>query len=165
MTRNHVLCLIVVLLIACINPTIGVSGLRREKQSLEIIGSVVAYDQLVPLTNITSAPQSQVLLVRIAKRIKGQEVGPYIKVVYKYGVGEPSLPQEIFDGKSQWRFILKRDGSCDSSLEEMKATKPQTKEGEVTLPRLKFTSGTEGLGDEASLPCYVLKPGNYRVQK
>jgi hypothetical protein len=147
------------------NPTIGASGLRPKKQSLEAIGSVVAYDQLVPLTNITSAPQSQVLLVRIAKRLKGQEVGPYIKVVYKYGSDEASLPQEIFDGKSQWRFILKRDNGCDSSLGEMKATKPQTKEGEVTLPRLKFTSGTEGLEDKASLPCYVLKPGNYRAQK
>ena len=165
MTRDHVLFLIVALVIACINPTTGVGSLRSKKQSLEAIGTVVAYDQLVSLTNITSAPQSQVLLVRIAKRIKGQKVGPYIKVVYKYGANEPSLPQEIFDGESQWRFILKRDNGCDSLLGEMKATKPQTKEGQVTLPRLKFTRETEGLRDEARLPCYVLKPGNYREQK
>jgi hypothetical protein len=96
------------------------------RQSLEVIGNVVAYDQLVSLANITPAPQSEVLLVRVAKRIKGQEVGPYIKIVYTYWANQRSLPPDVFDGKSQWRFSLKREEKCDSSLAEMKAAKPPT---------------------------------------
>ena len=131
-----------------------------------VIGTVIAYDQLVPLTNITSAPQSQLLLVRIERRIKGRETARYIKVVYKYGVDEASLPETVFDGKSRWRFILKRDRSCDSSVGQMKAAKHETKErDEVMLPHLKFTSETKGLEDNTNLPCYVLKPGNFRAEK
>jgi hypothetical protein len=166
MTRNHLLSLILVQLIAWLNPMMEFDSMRSENKSLVVVGTVIAYDQLLPLINITSAPQSQVLLVRIEKRIKGRESAVYVKVVYEYGGDEPSLPKGIFDGKSQWRFLLKRDGRCDSSLREMKAGKPQSKEGEeVTLPHLKFTDETEVLADDTNLPCYVLKPGNYRAQK
>ncbi len=166
MTRNHLLSLILVQLIAWFNPMAESGSMRSEKKSLVVVGTVIAYDQLLPLTNITSAPQSQVLLVRIEKRIQGRESAGYVKIVYEYGADEPSLPKGIFDGKSQWRFLLKRDGRCDSSLREMKAAKSQTKEGEeVTLPHLKFTDETERLPDDTILPCYVLKPGSYQLQK
>jgi hypothetical protein len=117
------------------------------------------------LMNITSAPQVQILVVCIRRRIEGQEAEPYIKVVYQYGGDGTALPKEIFDGKSQWRFILRRDDLCDSSLGEMKATKAQNEEGQISLPHLKFTSGMDGLADDLKLPCYILKPDGYRVQK
>lgn len=107
----------------------------------------------------------QVLLVRISKSIKGRAAGPYIKVIYKHAANDSPLPQDIFDGSTLWRFILKRDSSCDSTLRELKAVKPQTKEGEMTVPRLKFKTETEMIEDEVNLPCYVLRPGKYRVER
>jgi hypothetical protein len=166
MTRNQLLSLIFVQMIAWLNPMVEFGSMRSEKKSLVVVGTVIAYDPLQALTNITSAPQSQVLVVRIEKRIKGRESAGYLKVVYEYGGDQPSLPKGIFDGKSQWRFVLKRDGRCDSSLKEMKAAKPQSREEEkVTLPHLKFTDEEERLPDDTTLPCYVLKPGSYRLLK
>jgi hypothetical protein len=156
---------IVVLSILFIKPTNQTYGFRPETQSLEAVGTVIAYDQLVPLTNITWVLQSQVLLIRISKSVKGQAAGPYIKVVYKYAANDSPLPQRIFDGNTSWRFIVKRDISCDSSLQEMKATKAQTKEGTITVPRLKFKGETALAEQEVALPCYVLKPGKYRMEK
>lgn len=163
MTKNYLLLLIVALLIVYSKPPTTVSDSPHGSQSLEAIGTVVAYDQLGALTNITSVLQSQVLIIRIARRIKGRENQSYIKVVYEYAANESSLPQNIFDGNSQWRFVLKRNLSCDSTLKEMKATK--TKAGDIMVPRLKFTREIEILEDEVNLPCYVLKPGKYRMRK
>jgi len=165
MTKKYLVFVVVALLISCIKPTGEIYGVRPETQSLEAVGTVVAYDQLAPLTNITWVLQSQVFLVRISKSIKGRAKGPYIKLVYKYAPNDSPLPQNILDGNIQWRFILKRDISCDSSLREMKAVKSQTKEGEIAIPRLKFRSETEMVEDGVSLPCYVLKPGKYRIEK
>jgi len=157
--------MVIALLIPCINPTNEICGLVAETRTLEAVGTVVAYDQLVPLANITWVLQSQVLLIHISKSIKGRAEGPYIKVVYKYATNDSPLPQDVFDGHSEWRFTLKRDNSCDSSLREMKALKPQVTEGQGAVPRLKFKTETEMPGDDVNLPCYVLKPGEYRMEK
>jgi hypothetical protein len=165
MTRNYLL-LVVAPLILCSKPPNGIYGLPLETQSLEVVGIVVAYDQAVPLTNITWGMQSQVVLIRISKSIKGRGAGPYIKVVYRFAPNEPPLPQNILDENTQWRFILKRDISCDSSVREMKTMKAQTEEGEIiAIPRLKFKNETEVIEDAVNLPCYVLKPGKYRMEK
>jgi len=134
---------------------------------LTIVGPVVAYETSVTrLAQLTFVPHTEVLIVRVDKLIKGHEQAHYLKVIYRYGTDEPSLAKEVFDGRSQWSFTLKRDRNCDSSVGQMKSVRMRTKEGEeVTLSGLKFTRETEGLTDDTNLPCYVLKPGNYRVQK
>jgi len=120
MTKKYSVSVVVTLLILCINPINPIYGVRSETQSLEVVGTVVAYDQASPLANITWVLQSQVVLIRISKRIKGRAVGPYIKVVYRFAPNESPLPQNILDENTQWRFNLKRDITCDSSVREMK---------------------------------------------
>jgi len=143
-----------------------VHGTNKESM-LTIVGPVIAYERSVTrLAELTFVPNTEVLIVRVDKLIKGQEKSHYLKVVYRYGTDEPSLTKEVFDSRRQWRFILKRDSNCDSTVGQMKAVKTQTKEEEeVTLSGLKFTGETEMLADDTYLPCYVLKPGNYRAQK
>lgn len=166
MMKKYSLSVVVALLILCIKPADEMYGVRSETQSLEVVGTVVAYDQEAPLTNITWVMQSQVVLVRISKSIKGRAAGPYIKVVYRFAPNESPFPQNILDENTEWRFILKRDISCDSSVREMKTMKAKTEEGEITaIPRLKYKNETEVIEDEVSLPCYVLKPGKYRMEK
>ena len=165
MTKKYLLSVVIALLILCVKLTNEIYGVGPQTQSLEAVGTVIAYDQLAPLTNITGVLQSQVLVIRISKNIKGRAAGPYIKVVYKYAPNDSRLPQNILDGNTQWRFILKRDISCDTSIREMKVIKSHTNEGEITVPRLKFKSETEVVEDKVSLPCYVLKPGKYRMEE
>jgi|KBSSwiStaDraftv2_1062776.scaffolds.fasta_scaffold224344_2 hypothetical protein len=158
--------LMTVVLIMLHDPAGRVHGTNKESM-LTIVGPVIAYERSVTrLAQLTFVPNTEVLIVRVDKLIKGQEQAHYLKVVYRYGTDEPSLTKEVFDSSRQWRFILKRDSNCDSSVGQMKPVKTQTKdEEEVTLSGLKFTGETEVLADDTCLPCYVLKPGNYRAQK
>ncbi|HEX6649013.1 MAG TPA: hypothetical protein VF075_05725 [Pyrinomonadaceae bacterium] len=155
-----------VTLIILADPVSLVHGTDKDSM-LTIVGPVIAYDRSVTrLTQLTFVPNTEVLIVRVDKLIKGKEQAHYLKVVYRYGTDEPSLAKEIFDSTSQWRFKLKRDRNCDSSVGQMKSVKIQTEEGEeVTLSGLKFSGQTEGLTDDTNLPCYVLTPGDYRAQK
>jgi hypothetical protein len=134
-------------------------------KSIVAVVRIIAYDQYAPLMSITAAPQSQPLLVRLQKRIRGRENSPYIKVVYRYGINEMSLPEKLYDGKSLWRFILMRDHDCDSSLREMSLVKNTHKQeqGNVTLPRLNFVNETESPRNDVILPCYELRPSNFAL--
>lgn len=152
MSREMTMPLIIVLLVVCASSAIFAAGGRLRKEELVVTGRVVSYDQLVSLANITSAPQLQVLIVRVAKRVKGREESRYIKVVYKHMQNEAKLPSEVFDGKSHWRFRLMKAATQDHSCKG-------------PLQGLKRTSGaeTEDLPSDTSLPCYLLRPGDLKV--
>ena len=153
-----------VLLLVLANPVSLVHG-GSKQPGLTIVGPVVAYERSVlQLAQLTFVPNKEVVIVRVDKLLKGREPARYLKVVYNYGTDEPAFEKEIFDSRKQWRFRLKRDQSCDSSIGQMKSVEPQSKEGPA-VSGLKFTSETDVLPDETSLPCYELKPGDYKLQK
>ena len=158
--------LMTAVIITLLNPMSLARGTNKEPM-LTIVGPVIAYERSVTrLAKLTFVPNTEVLIVRVDKLRQGQEHAQYLKVVYRYGTDEPSLAKEVLDSRSQWRFTLKRDRSCDSSVGQMKSVKTQTKEGEeVILSGLKFINETERLADNTNLPCYELRPGNYRAQK
>ena len=143
--------LITVLLLIYASSAIFANGRRQRKHELVVAGSVVGYDELIPLANITSAPQLQILIVRVGKRMKGREESRYIKVVYEHMQNEPKLPDEVFDGKRQWRFALMKPSAQDHSCKG-------------PLQGLKQTTGVdaEKIPGDASLPCYVLRPGDLK---
>jgi hypothetical protein len=140
---------------------------QKARRDLIVQGRVVAtYVTFVDLVRLTDLPNVETLIVRIERVIKGKQQSRFIKIRYQCWEGEPSLPDSILDSTKRLRFSLSRDHSCDSSLGKMKGAKPATQKGaEVAFPYFKFTSETEGLTDDTNLPCYVLKPGDYRVQK
>lgn len=124
------------------------------KRSVKIVGVVVAYNQLASLVNITDAPQHQFLLVRVDKSVSGER---YLKIIYKYGVNE-SLPDEVFDGKSKWRFNLTRDCGCDGSP---KRNESKT-EGEIAVATWKETIEGADVPLDAKLLCYALRPKGFK---
>jgi hypothetical protein len=127
-----------------------------SNRSIVAIGRVIAYDQLAPLASITVAPQSQPLVVRIQQRVKGREDSDYVKVLFNFGINEEPAPEKLFDGKSIWRFTLKRDQKCDSTLTEMNFT--SRKSGDLPVSRLNFVNETERPDSSVILPCYELRP-------
>jgi hypothetical protein len=166
MTKEQAPFLVVVLLIVFASPIARAGGESCGKQDLVITGVVVGYDQLIQLANITSAPQVNVLVVRIEERIKGREESRYIKVIYEHLSGEATLPSEIFDGKNRWSFKLGRQTSCDSSLQALESASGKTEDGtEVSVPRLKRTPGAEAenIPADAMLPCYKLSPRDFKL--
>jgi hypothetical protein len=146
------------LFLSCALLLLGVSSViearhqRCPQRSLKIVGAVVAYDQVAALVNITDAPQQQVLVVRADKALP--EAGQYLKVVYKYGANEASLPDDVFDAKSKWRFSLTRDCGCDGSVGENESKT----QNEIALPTWKQTIEGEEIPRNMKLPCYVLRP-------
>ena len=93
-------------------------------------------------------------MVRTDKALPGKEAGHYLKVVYKYGANEASLPDDVFDGKSKWRFSLTRDCGCDGLVGENQSKT----ENEIALPAWRQTIEGEEIPRNIKLPCYVLRP-------
>src|SRR6266850_3055827 len=109
--------LLVLLFVVFVNQsTLG----SRAQNRRELVGSVVGYDQLLSLTNITSAPQLQVLIVRLRRQNRRGHGLRYVKVMYRYGQGKTALPNRLFDENAKWLFIVKRDRSCDSLWHDVK---------------------------------------------
>lgn len=161
MTKRQTMLLLALSVIA-LSALMVLANEGREKR-LVIVGTVAGYDQLSSLVSLTSVPQSQLLIVRVKKQIKGREELRYIKVIYKYGANEGPLPKDIFDGTSQWRFTLTRDHSCDCLARDLLSEQSKTEDGtEATLPRLKRTNTTEKTPDNANLPCYILRPNDLK---
>jgi hypothetical protein len=144
------------LFLSCALMLLGTSSVieARHQQcaqrSLKIVGAVIAYSQLAALSNITGAPQQQILLVRSDKALSGQQ---YLKVMYNHGPNEP-LPDEIFSGKGKWRFNLTRDCGCDGSLTE---NQPKD-EKDIALATWIQTNDGQDIPRNLSPLCYVLRP-------
>lgn len=166
MTSKQVVSTIVMLLVISTASAVSISGKRQKRHKLVITGRVVAYNQLISLSNITSAPRLEVLLVRVETRIKGREDSRFIKVNYKYMGDDMKLPIEVFDSKSKWRFALLRDTTCDGSLRSLQETKPKA-ETEISLPHFKSTAGaeTEEIPLDANIPCYELQHGDLKPSR
>jgi hypothetical protein len=160
MMKKLGLLLVILLSFSWIDPSGICFAQNREK--LKTIGEVVGYDRFASLMNITSAPQSQMVIVRTMKKIKDSQIQSYIIVVYKSSAVK-SLPKEMFDGKSRWKFWLTRDENCDSRWIDIKSLK--NTEGNQNLKdnsRFEWTSSKQNIADEIKLPCYILADGAYK---
>lgn len=111
--------LVVVILLSSSSLLIGAlaQGRRSKPLKLEAIGSVVAYD-LMPTSskrhiNPDYFPRTYDLILRVEKRIKGQENSQYILVQYEYFQEESNLPKSIFNGTDKLRLNLTRTPDCD----------------------------------------------------
>lgn len=112
--------LVVALLMTLSEPAASAKYDGGKGERLTVNGTVVAYElSALRLAKLTFVPQTELLIVRVGKRIKGREASRYIKVVYTFGTDEPSLPDAIYAGGNQWRFTLTRDRSCDGALKDM----------------------------------------------
>lgn len=138
---------------------------RESNHRLTIVGTVVGYDQTMSMVHVTAAPQADLLFIRIRKLIKGRESATYVKVLYQHLNHRTELPREILDARNYWLFKLNRDRDCDSSLRELETTKGEPDAGRrVDVPRFKHTTGAEAeeIPDSATLPCYLLRPGDFK---
>jgi hypothetical protein len=154
MMHNQVVRIIFMLLTISTSSGAFITGKRQERHKVAITGRVLAYDQLSSLSNITSAPKLEVLIVGVET---GPEESRFIKVKYEYMASDKKLPIKVFDSKNKWRFALVRDNTCDGSLRSLQETKPMAAT-EISLPHFKSTNGAESeqIPLDLNIPCYVL---------
>jgi len=138
---------------------------RPDRPMLRIVGTVVGFD---PYSNLLLGPESMLghlLLVRIDKVLAGNEKSKYIRIHYQYFPGEPTLPQKIFEGGTQWCFWIKREPYDDQPLREFLYTEARDESGKVLPPdvRMERVPGMENEQlppENTIIPEYDIKPGN-----
>jgi len=96
---------------------------------------------------------------------RGKPLVP-IKVVYKFYRDEPNLPEEFFDFSDFYELSVIRDPKCDESVKSL-SYETDLEPGKPPSPRniLRVLTGAPAdvLKPDLMLPCFVLRPGQYRT--
>lgn len=90
-----------------------------------------------------------------------------VKVVYEFYRDEPNLPEKFFDFSSRYELTVVRDTKCDESVKSL-SYETHVSESGKPLPAtyiLRVLDGapTDVLKRDLMLPCFVLRPGQYRL--
>jgi hypothetical protein len=96
----------------------------------------------------------------------GTRVEP-VKVSYAFFKSEGPPPDSFFDYSKRYELQVVRDTKCDESLDSLSHVKNVDQSGKPLPPTdaLRFLEGApkDALKSDAILPCYVLRPGKYKV--
>ena len=142
-------------------------GISKSPKRETVVGTVIAYDHLNNLIQITFAPSRVVLVVRTrATRHKPSQV---IEVLYTYWSSEKpangGFPDQLVERANTWRFRLVKVADCEPLEESAPLTDVNTGKpiGE-RLPIWKILPGADNevLPFGRILPCYSLKAHDYK---
>lgn len=145
--------------------SLSVNGQQAGDAKIRVIAKVLAFDSYAGLSNITYAPQSLTLVLRVEKSLRGRERSKYIKCIYEY-FGEDSTIVDLTSGGNQnWQLDISKDRSCDSTLRKEKYGRSMSVNGgkEVVFQRLKGLHGFSDLSENITLPCYILKKDGVKL--
>ena len=147
--------------------TVPMSGLANSPKHISVEGTVIAYNTLLSLVQITFAPSSEALIVRT--RPTKREPSRLIQVLYSYwgsdNTGRAGA-EELIARASVWRFKLYDQTGCGTLQEAKPLTDVNT--GKTTGEPLvvwKLLPGAENekLPYGERLPCYSLQVGDYKL--
>jgi hypothetical protein len=138
-----------------------------KHHDLKIVGRIVAYEfSITDLLLLTDVESRKGLIVRIDKRVKGQETSHYVLVRYMYVAPTTKSTSEIFDLTKRWEFNLIRDRICDSPLPKDKEAKGSEMKGyeTIAMPAVVWVVETEKqkVPRDKILPCYQLLNGDFK---
>jgi hypothetical protein len=96
----------------------------------------------------------------------GKSAAP-VKVAYEFYRDEPNLTEKFFDFSSRYALTVARDTKCDETVKSLSYEATVSELGKPLPPTyvLKVLDGasTDVLKPDLLLPCFVLRPGQYRV--
>lgn len=97
---------------------------------------------------------------------RGTHVAP-VKISYAFFKSEGPPPDSFFDHSKRYELQAARDPKCDESVNSLAYVKNVDESGKPLAPSyvLRVLDGApkDVLKLDAVLPCYVLRPGKYRV--
>jgi hypothetical protein len=143
---------------------------KQDDGHLVIRGTVIAY---LPQRQsiVIDGARGQSVVIRIDRVTKGKESSAYVLGVYQYHDGQASLQKDFLEGRSQGRFVLTRQNSCDKSLLELEpplGSKTEEAPAGMALlstPSLVWSSEVRKIPPKLQLPCYVFGPSDLKVIK
>jgi len=138
-------------------------------KQLLMMGHVLArIEGLTYRINPLGGQRYEVFIFGIDKweRSSGKSASP-VKVVYEFYRDEPNLPEKFFDFSSRYELTVVRDTKCDESVKSLSYEVNLSDSGKP-LPAtyvLKVLDGapTDVLKPDLILPCFILRPGQYKV--
>ncbi len=157
--------------VAAVHPPTA-SPVAVGNAEITVKGRIVAeLKTAASLMYLTDIPNLQILIFRTEDGTTPQGPPRYLKVHYEYPLDGKALSKTVLDSRNQWLLLLKRDFTCDGSIEEF-----ETPVGDVELPPnteaipfpgLVTTVGAESEVIPRSLPlaCYVLRPQGLKAIK
>jgi hypothetical protein len=93
-----------------------------------------------------------------------------VKIMYKFFYkAESPLPDSFFDSSKRYEMQVFRDSSCDETLQNLSYQKNEDETGKQ-LPPTYILRPLDGapkdiFRPDSVLPCYVLRPGGYKLLK
>jgi len=102
----------------------------------------------------------------VAEEGGGTRVAP-VKVSYAFFKSDGPLPDSFFDYSKRYELQAVRDRKCDETVESLSYVQNVDESGKSLAPSyvLRFLDGApkDVLKPDAVLPCYILRPGKYKV--
>jgi hypothetical protein len=125
-------------------------------------GRVIARDAYTGLARLSSVANVSIFIVRVDDAPRGKKSPRFVKVRYEDYADQRPLPSELLEGKSSWRFSLRRNRSCDQVVSEgLFAAQRESKE----LPKpdtfilVQSADQKDFPPINSTIPCFILRPG------
>jgi hypothetical protein len=166
-SRNSIL-MIFALSFVCLWPCIagGKSATEHQHSRLRLDGRIIA--SVITFVPGTLNLKWQVFVFQVESGEAGGH-GYLSKVEYEYTDADGPLKDAFFDYAKYYQLIVSRDSSCDESLESLSILRAPDEHKSVFRDRnlLQVLAGvpTEALDMHETLPCFILRPGGYRILK
>lgn len=155
----------VIFLLLALGASGAVFAQQRSAQSESMIGTVLAYDHLQQLFQLTNIPPELTLIVRIEPAAGEPNVPRYIQV--RYGYSREEFPHSLLDTQTPLRLSLSRDRACDRQIEEFTDVFDE-RTGKPTGTKIPFwrilvdaERGSIPFG--TTPPCYEMENGAYQA--
>jgi len=138
-----------------------------------------------PTAEQVSRPMAGRVLADVSSLVSGAGLGPKhtvfifaveegggtrvvpVKVSYAFFKSEGPPPDTFFDYSKRYELQAVRDRKCDESVQSLSYVKNVDESGKPLPPSyvLRFLDGApkDILKSYAVLPCYVLRPGKYKI--
>jgi hypothetical protein len=145
-------------------------GISQTATTLRIRGIVVAYSPFARMTIMVGPPQPcdkikcfhEDFLIRLDEDLQGLNKGQLVRLKYDDNRGtKPERPKDLFTHKGHWTFVVTRDNSCGSKLDNLLYYTVDRK----TYPNMQLTSWAKPLKQvDATVPCYIVSDGGFSEQ-
>lgn len=144
------------------------SEASAEKASV-LVGRVVAYvDSMAVGAGL--GPQYERLIFGVeSKGDRGEQNIRPVQILYAFFKSDGLLPHSFFDHSKLYELHVVRTPRCDESVKKLSYEENEDETGKQLPPTyiLRMMDGApkDLLKPDSILPCYMLRPGDYRVQK
>ena len=148
-------------------PIFGKRKQQAEAQKTTlIVGRVLAWRESLAL-GAGLGPKWSVFVFGIESPTHSEKQLQPVKISYAFFKDQGPLPDSFYDYSKRYELEVLRNPKCDESVSSLSHEKAVDEPGKETPPTdaLRFLEGSpkDVLKPDAVLPCYVLRPGKYKI--